>query len=161
MGKKDKKEEQKPKKNNLKAFLKKRAPLYLAGIALIVISANGVLSEKHLDNFLIDLSEEEQIVVDMLMQYNGPNESGLNVKDAIENKINEEFPNMKIFDDRNTRIHVVVTNVNFQEYQVILNFKSDKGNDINFDWNVNIDSKEIKSNNPESKHIINTVDFYD
>ena len=161
MGKKDKKEEPKPKKNNLKAFLKKRAPLYLAGIALIVISANGVLSEKHLDNFLIDLSEEEQIVVDILMQYNGPNESGLNVKDAIENKINEEFPNMKIFDDRNTRIHVVVTNVNFQEYQVILNFKSDKGNDINFDWNVNIDSKEIKSNNPESKHIINTVDFYD
>ncbi len=159
--KKNKKEEEKPKKNNFKAFLKKRAPLYLAGIALIVISVNGVLSEKNLDDFLIDLSEEEQIVVDMLMQYNGPNESGLNVKDAIENKINEEFPNMKIFDDRNTRIHVVVTNVNFQEYQVILNFKSDKGNDINFDWNIDIDSKEIKSNNPESKHIINTVDFYD
>ena len=161
MGKKDKKEEQKPKKNNLKAFLKKRAPLYLAGIALIVISANGVLSEKHLDNFLIDLSEEEQIVVDILMQYNGPNESGLNVKDAIENKINEEYPNMKIFDDRTTRIHVVVTNINLEEYQVILNFKSDKGNDINYDWNVNIDSKEIKSNNPESKYIINIVDFYD
>ena len=159
--KKNKKEEEKPKKNNFKAFLKKRAPLYLAGIALIVISVNGVLSEKNLDDFLIDLSEEEQIVVDMLMQYNGPNESGLNVKDAIENKINEEFPNMKIFDDRNTRIHVVVTNINLQEYQVILNFKSDKGNDINFDWNINIDSKEIKSNNPESKHIINTVDFYD
>ena len=161
MGKKDKKEQEKPKKKNFKAFLKKRAPLYLAGIALIVISANGVLSEKHLDDFLINLSEEEQIVVDILMQYNGHNESGLNVKDAIENKINEEFPNMKIFDDRNTRIHVVVTNINLQEYQVILNFKSDKGNDINFDWNVNIDSKEIKSNNPESKHIINTVDFYD
>lgn len=159
--KKNKKEEEKPKKNNFKAFLKKRAPLYLAGIALIVISVNGVLSEKNLDDFLIDLSEEEQIVVDMLMQYNGPNESGLNVKDAIENKINEEFPNMKIFDDRNTRIHVVVTNINLQEYQVILNFKSDKGNDINFDWNIDIDSKEIKSNNPESKHIINTVDFYD
>ena len=159
--KKNKKEEEKPKKNNFKAFLKKRAPLYLAGIALIVISVNGVLSEKNLDDFLIDLSEEEQIVVDMLMQYNGPNESGLNVKDAIENKINEEFPNMKIFDDRNTRIHVVVTNISSEEYQVILNFKSDKGNDINYDWNVNIDSKEIKSNNPESKHIINTVDFYD
>ena len=161
MGKKDKKEEQKPKKNNLKAFLKKRAPLYLAGIALIVISANGVLSEKHLDNLLIELSEEEQVVVDILMQYNGPNESGLNVKDAIENNINEEYPNMNIFDDRNTRIHVVVTNINLEEYQVILNFKSDKGNDINYDWNVNIDSKEIKSNNPESKYIINIVDFYD
>ena len=161
MGKKDKKVEEKPKKNNLKAFLKKRAPLYLAGIALIVISANGVLTEKHLDDFLIDFSEEEQIVVDILMKYNGPNESGLNVKDAIENKINEEYQDKKIFDDRNTRIHVVVANINLEEYQVILNFKSDKGDDINYDWNVNIDSKEIKSNNPESKHIINTVDFYD
>ena len=163
MGKKDKKdkEEEKPKKNNLKAFLKKRAPLYLAGIALIVISANGILTEKHLDDFLINFSEEEQIVIDILMQYNGPNESGLNVKDAIENKINEEYPDKKIFDDRNTRIHVVVANINLEEYQVVLNFKSDKGADINYDWNVNVNSKEIKSNNQESKHIINIVDFYD
>ena len=152
MGKKDKKEEEKPKKNNLKAFLKKRAPLYLAGIALIVISANGVLSEKHLDSFLIDLSEEEQIVVDILMQYNGPNESGLNVKDAIENKINEEYPDKKIFDDRNTRVKLDITKINFEEYQIILNFKGDKG-EIIYDWNVNIDSKKIESNNPESKYI--------
>ncbi|MBT3861657.1 MAG: hypothetical protein HOI05_00920 [Nitrosopumilus sp.] len=160
MDKKNKKEEEKPKKNNLKAFLKKRAPLYLAGIALIVISVNGVLTEKHLGDFLIDFSEEEQIVVDILMQYNGPNESGLNVKDAIENKINEKYPDEKIFDDRNTRIQVDVTNINLEEYQVVLNFKGDKGEMI-YDWNVNIDSKEIKSNNQESKHIINIVDFYD
>ncbi|MBT4955994.1 MAG: hypothetical protein HON30_04240 [Nitrosopumilus sp.] len=160
MDKKNKKEEEKPKKNNLKAFLKKRAPLYLAGIALIVISVNGVLTEKHLGDFLIDFSEEEQIVVDILMQYNGPNESGLNVKDAIENKINERYPDEKIFDDRNTRIQVDVTNINLEEYQVVLNFKGDKGEMI-YDWNVNIDSKEIKSNNQESKHIINIVDFYD
>ncbi|MBT6397773.1 MAG: hypothetical protein HOK05_05090 [Nitrosopumilus sp.] len=160
MDKKNKKEEEKPKKTNLKAFLKKRAPLYLAGIALIVISVNGVLTEKHLGDFLIDFSEEEQIVVDILMQYNGPNESGLNVKDAIENKINEKYPDEKIFDDRNTRIQVDVTNINLEEYQVVLNFKGDKGEMI-YDWNVNIDSKEIKSNNQESKHIINIVDFYD
>ena len=160
MGKKDKKEEEKPKKNNLKAFLKKRAPLYLAGIALIVISANGVLTEKHLDDFLIDFSEEEQIVVDILMQYNGPNESGLNVKDAIENKINEEYPDEKIFDNRKTRVETTVTNINLEEYQIILNFKSHKG-EIIYDWNINIDSKEIVSNNPESKYIINIVDFYD
>ena len=159
MDKKNKKEE-KPKKNNLKAFLKKRAPLYLAGIALIVISVNGVLTEKHLGDFLIDFSEEEQIVVDILMQYNGPNESGLNVKDAIENKINEKYPDEKIFDDRNTRIQVDITNINLEEYQVVLNFKGDRGEMI-YDWNVNIASKEIKSNNQESKHIINIVDFYD
>jgi hypothetical protein len=160
VGKKDKKEEEKPKKNNLKAFLKKRAPLYLAGIALIVISANGVLTEKHLDNFLIDFSEEEQIVVDILMQYNGPNESGLNVKDAIENKINEEYPDKKIFDDRNTKVKLDITKIDSKEYQIVLNFKGDKG-EIIYDWNVNIDSKKIESNNPKSKYIINIVDFYD
>jgi hypothetical protein len=160
MGKENKKEEEKPKKNNLKAFLKKRAPLYLAGIALIVISANGVLSEKHLDSYLSDLSAEDQVIVDILMQYNGPNESGLNVKDAIENKINEEYPDEKIFDNRKTRVETTVTNINLEEYQIILNFKSHKGEMI-YNWNVNIDSKEIVSNNPESKYIINIVDFYD
>ena len=158
MGKENK--EEKPKKNNLKAFLKKRAPLYLAGIALIVISANGVLSEKHLDSYLSDLSAEDQVIVDILMQYNGPNESGLNVKDAIENKINEEYPDEKIFDNRKTRVETTVTNINLEEYQIILNFKSHKG-EIIYDWNINIDSKEIVSNNPESKYIINIVDFYD
>jgi hypothetical protein len=160
MGKENKKGEEKPKKNNLKAFLKKRAPLYLAGIALIVISANGVLSEKHLDSYLSDLSAEDQVVVDILMQYNGPNESGLNVKDAIENKINEEYPDEKIFDNRKTIVEITVTNINLEEYQIILNFKSHKG-EIIYDWNINIDSKEIVSNNPESKYIINIVDFYD
>ena len=160
MGKDNKKGEEKPKKNNLKAFLKKRAPLYLAGIALIVISANGVLSEKHLDSYLSDLSAENQIVVDILMQYNGPNESGLNIKDAIENKINEEYPDEKIFDNRKTIVGMTVTNINLEEYQIILNFKSHKG-EIIYDWNINIDSKEIVSNNPESKYIINIVDFYD
>ena len=46
MGKENSKKEEKPKKNNLKAFLKKRAPLYLAGITLIIISAHGILTEK-------------------------------------------------------------------------------------------------------------------
>ena len=160
MGKKDKKEEEKPKKNNLKAFLKKRAPLYLAGIALIVISVNGVLTEKHLDDFLIDFSEEEQIVVDILMQYNGPNESGFNVKNGIEDKIKVEYPDEKIFDNRNTRVKLDVAEINLEEYQVVLNFKGHKG-EIIFDWNVNIDSKEIESNNIISKNIINLVDFYD
>ena len=35
---KKKKEEEKPKKSGLQAFLKKRAPFYLAAVALIVIS---------------------------------------------------------------------------------------------------------------------------
>jgi len=160
MGKENSKKEEKPKKNNLKAFLKKRAPLYLAGITLIIISLHGVLTEKGLDDFFVDISEEEQIVVDILMQYNGPNESGFNVKNGIEDKIKVEYPDEKIFDNRNTRVKLDVTEINLEEYQVILNFKGHKG-EIIFDWNVNIDSKKIESNNPISKNIINLVDFYD
>jgi hypothetical protein len=160
MGKENSKKEEKPKKNNLKAFLKKRAPLYLAGITLIIISAHGILTEKGLDDFLVNISEEEQIVVDILMQYNGPNESGFNVKNGIEDKIKDEYPDEKIFDNRNTRVELDVTEINLEEYQVILNFKGYKG-EIIFDWNVNIDSKKIESNNSISKNIINLVDFYD
>ncbi len=90
MGKENSKKEEKPKKNNLKAFLKKRAPLYLAGITLIIISAHGILTEKGLDDFLVNISEEEEIIVDILMQYNGPNKSGFNVKNGIEDKIKDE-----------------------------------------------------------------------
>ena len=46
MGKENSKKEEKPKKNNLKAFLKKRAPLYLAGITLIIISATWSINRK-------------------------------------------------------------------------------------------------------------------
>jgi len=37
MGKESKKKEDKPKKNDFKAFLKKRAPIYLALIAMLVV----------------------------------------------------------------------------------------------------------------------------
>ena len=82
------------------------------------------------------------------------------VKNGIEDKIKDEYPDEKIFDNRNTRVELDVTEINLEEYQVILNFKGHKG-EIIFDWNVNIDSKKIESNNPISKNIINLVDFYD
>ena len=37
MGKDDKKKEDKPKKNDFKSFLIKRAPIYLALIAMLVV----------------------------------------------------------------------------------------------------------------------------
>jgi len=37
MGKESKKKEDKPKKNDFKSFLKKRAPIYLALIAMLVV----------------------------------------------------------------------------------------------------------------------------
>jgi len=157
---KDSKKEEKPKKSDFKSFLKKRAPFYLAGITLIVLSAYGVLSEKNLESFFPELTSEEEQILDILMKYDGPNESGLTVMKAIENKIKEEYPDEKIFDNKKTKVGLDISKIDSDEYQVVLNFQSHKG-EINYDWNVNTSSEKITSNNPESKHIIDLVDFYD
>jgi len=140
--------------------LRKRAPFYLAAVTLIVISAYGVLSEKNLESFFPELTPEEGKVFDILMKYNGPNESGLTVLKAVENKIKEEYPDEKVFDGKNTKVGLDISKIGPDEYQVVLNFQSHKG-EMNYDWNVNTNSKKITSNNPESKHIIDVVDFYD
>jgi len=160
MDKEDKKKEDKLKKSNFKAFLRKRAPFYLAGIALIAISAYGVLTEKNLEDFFPEFTSEEEQIVDILMKYDGPNESGLTVMQAIENKIKEEYPDEKVFDNKKTKVELNILKINSDEYRIILNFQSHKGA-INYDWNVNANSEKIISNNPESKYIINLVDFYD
>ena len=155
---KKKKEEEKPKKQGLQAFLKKRAPFYLAAVALIVISAQSVLSEKNFENSLPELSGQEQMAVDTLLNYNAGVESKLTVKEVIKNQIDEEYPDEKIYGHKKTVLDLSVTNVNSDEYNVILNFKSYKG-EMNFDWNVNVESQEITSNNPDSKHVIDVVTF--
>jgi hypothetical protein len=155
---KKKKDEEKPKKSGLKAFLKKRAPFYLAAVALIIISAQSVLSEKNFENSLPEFSGDEQIVVNTLLNYNAGVESKLSIKEVIKNQIDEEYPDEKIYGHKKTVLDLSVTNVNSDEYNVILNFKSYKG-EMNFDWNVNLESQEITSNNPESKHIIDVVTF--
>ena len=118
---KKKKEEEKPKKQGLQAFLKKRAPFYLAAVALIVISAQSILSEKKFENSLPELSGEEQMAVDTLLNYNAGVESKLTVKEVIKNQIDEEYPDEKIYGHKKTVLDLSVTNVNSDEYNVILN----------------------------------------
>ncbi len=158
MGKERKKIEDKPKRNDLKSFLKKRAPFYLVAIALIIISAQGILTEKNLENSLPKLSDEEQKVTNILMNFNNGDESKMTVMEVIKNQINDEYPEEKIFEHKKTNVELIVTYVNSDEYNVILNFKSYKG-EMNFDWNVNISSEKITSNNPESKHVIEVVSY--
>ena len=155
-----KKKEEKPKKSDFKAFLRKRAPIYLGIIALFVVFIIPELTKGDLENSLPDLDAEKQKVVDIVMKYDGPNKSGLTVMEAISNKINEEYPDGKIFDDKKTKVELTVSDGEKENYQVVLNFESYNGV-MNYDWNVNAESGEITSNNAASKHIIDTVDFYD
>ena len=160
MVKEKKKKEEKPKKKDFRAFLKKRAPIYLAIIAMFVIFAIPELTKGDLQSSFPELTSEEKQVLDMLMKYNGPNDSGLTVMDAISGKINEEYPNEKIYDHRKTVVDLAVLKLNDEEYNIVLNFESYKG-ELNYDWNVDKSSGKITSNNQDSKHIIDLVDFYD
>ena len=155
-----KKKEDKPKKSDFKAFLRKRAPIYLGLIALFVVFVIPELTKGDLESSMPELAADKQQVVDMLMQYNGPNESGLTVMEAISSKISEEYPDEKIFDNKKTNLELTVTELGSEQYQVVLIFESHKGI-LNYDWNVNMSSGNITSNNSASKHIIDTVDFYD
>ena len=160
MGKDRKEKEEKPKKNDFKAFLKKRAPIYLGIMGLFMLFVVPDLMKGDLESSFPELSSEEQQVVDILMGYNGPNESGLTVMDAISMKISEEYPDEKIYDNKKTNVELIVSSVGSEEYQVVLNFESHKG-EMNYNWNVDMTSGKITSNNQESKYIIDLVDFYD
>ncbi len=160
MSKESRKKKDKPKKNDFKSFLKKRAPIYLALIAMFVVFVIPEYTKGTLEKSFPELSDENQQVVDILMKYNGPNGSGLTVKEALENKISEEYPQEKIFDHKKTTVDLAITNVNSEEQRVVLNFESYKG-EMNYDWNVNVISEEISSNNSESKYIIELVNYYD
>ncbi len=152
--------EEKPKKSDFKAFLKKRAPIYLGIMGLFMLFVVPDLMKGDLESTFPELSSEEQQAVDVLMGYNGPNESGLTVMDAISMKISEEYPDEKIYNNKKTVVDLTVSSVGSEEYEVVLNFESHK-EDFHYDWNVVMSSGEIISNNQESKYIIDLVDFYD
>ena len=160
MAKDKRKKEEKPKKSDFKSFLRKRAPIYLGLIALFVVFVIPEFTKGDLESSLPELTAEKQQAVDILMNYNGPNESGLTVMEAISNKIGEEYPDENIFDNKKTNVELTVTELESEQYHVVLIFESHKGV-MNFNWNVNTNSGNIASNNSASKHIIDTVNFYD
>ncbi|MFB5621719.1 MAG: hypothetical protein ACE5Q7_02155 [Candidatus Nitrosomaritimum yanchengensis] len=121
MARDSKKKEEKPKQSEFKKFLKKRAPLYLGAIALIIIFVVPELTKSNLEsNFPEDLSEQQKQIVDTLMSYKGPNDKGLSVLEAVSNKISEEYPNEKIYDNKKTKVSLLVNNTESEDYQVTL-----------------------------------------
>ena len=80
------------------AFLKKRAPVYLGIIGLFMIFAYPALTEKNLGSLLVDESFEgnEKIAVEMVKFYKGSNDTGISVLEAIEEKINDKYPDQKL-----------------------------------------------------------------
>jgi len=163
MDKDSKKKEEKPKKSDFKAFLKKRAPIYLGIIALFVIFVVPELTKNDLQSSFPDnLTNDQKQIVEILMSYNGPNEKGLTVMNAITEQIATEYPNEKIYDNKKTKVDLVVSSTDESKniYKVILTFESYKGK-IEYIWNVNHNTKEIEAKNSSAKHVIDIVNYYD
>ena len=156
-----KKKEDKPKQSEFKKFLKKRAPVYLGVITLVIVFIVPELTKGDLQSsFPEELSQQEKQILDKIMSYKGPDGTGLSVLDAISNKIGEEYPNEKIYDNKKTTVDVIVTNIDADNYHLVLDFKSYKG-ELKYDWNVNMKTSDISANNQNGKYIIDLVDFYD
>ena len=145
------------------AFLKKRAPVYLGIIGLFMIFAYPVLTEKNLGSLLVDESFEgnEKIAVEMVKFYKGSNDTGISVLEAIEEKINDKYPDEKIFNDEDTWAEFIVEKINEKVYQVVFVFNVENDQSLRYEWYANIESGEIEPRDPPSKTITHLVDYYD
>jgi hypothetical protein len=164
MDKNDKKKDEKPKKSEFKSFLKKRAPIYLGIIGIFVIFVIPELTKGDLESSFPDnLTDDQKKIVEILMSYNGPNEKGLTIMNAITEQIATEYPDEKIYNNKKTKVDLIVSSEDEStknNYKVILVFESYKGK-IEYVWNVNSDTKEIEAKNLDAKHIIDIVNYYD
>jgi hypothetical protein len=161
MVKESKKKEEKPKESPFMKFLKKRAPVYLSVIAIVIIFIVPELTKGDLQSNLPEnLSEQEKIALDILMSYKGPNNEGRSMMNEISSQIDEKYPNEKIYDNKKTNVNFSVSKIDTDNYQIVFDFESYK-EDLHYDWNVNIQNEELKGNDEDSKFIINRVDFYD
>lgn len=149
-------------KSEFKAFLKKRAPLYLGIIAVFIIFLVPELTKSNLESsFPQDLTENQSVALEILMSYNGENQEGLTTLEALEIKIEEEYPNEKIYDNKDTQIEWIISNDNSEDtYEIQLIFESYNGN-TEYLWNVFLDTHLIQAENSNAKNIIEIVDYYD
>lgn len=161
--KKEKKQpkKDKEKKSSGKAFLKKRAPIYLAVITLVVVFVIPELMASTLEDFIPEnLTGKEKEALDIFLSYRGPNNSGLNSIDVISEKIRDDYPDEKIFDKKDTIVKFLVKPIdnNSEQYSVILDFQTKKEN-TSYEWSVKIDTGKVNSVNLDAKKILEIVDY--
>ena len=146
------------------AFLKKRAPIYLGLIGLFMLFAYPALTEKNLESLLADDSFEgrEKIAVEMVKFYKGSNDKGMTILQIIEEKINDKYPDQKIFDDEKTWAEFTAVEIDSKKgYNVVFFFSVDNKQSMKYEWTVNLDSGKISSTDGPSRIILQTVDHYD
>ena len=157
----DEKKSEDPK--SFSGFLKKRAPIYLGIIGLFMIFAYPALTEKNLESLLADDSFEgnERIALEMVKFYKGSNDKGMTVLQVIEEKINDKFPDEKIFSDEDTWAEFIVEKIDEKVYEVVFVFSVENDQSLRYEWHANIESEKIDSRDTPSRILLQIVDHYD
>lgn len=154
----------KQKESKLK-FLKKRAPFYGVILTIFVIFLVAELTQSNLQSILTDdATGNEKLAIDMIKSYDGPNQKGLQIIDALSDKINDAYSDKKIFDHKDTVANIFAIDaaetLGQSIYEVHFTFDTYKEN-REYVWSINIDTGEIKAINSEAKRILDLVDYYD
>ena len=144
------------------AFLKKRAPIYLGLIGIFLLFAYPALIEKNLQSHIpTDLTPEEQVVVDLILSYNGLNNSGMTIMNVLEEEISTKYPDKKIFDTEITLLRLEFQKLSDSNYSHDVTFLFMINEEIlTYTWIVNMNSGEISSANQEAKRILDIVNYY-
>ena len=111
-----------------------------------MIFAYPALTEKNLESLLADDSFEgnERIVVEMVKFYKGSNDKGITILQVIEERINDKYPDQKIFDHEETWAEFTVeVNNDKKVYEVVFVFNAENNESLQYEWHVNIETGEI------------------
>ncbi|MYB47176.1 MAG: hypothetical protein F4W68_00345 [Cenarchaeum sp. SB0661_bin_35] len=144
-----------------KKFLKTRAPFYLAGVTILaVFIIPNMLAVELRDIIPETLSPDEMEVLQSVFDYTGPNDTGINVYEAISERVVERYPDGNVYEHHSTILHAIVTNTGGGLYRVVLDFES-QSDELYFDMNINVTDGEVTGNNNLSKDVIDLVYYYD
>ena len=155
------------KESDLKKFLKKRSFLYLmCAVVFVVFFVPDMIAPSDLENKLVENleSDEQNTAWNIVKSYNGPDNSGYNLFDAIISQTENAYPNEKILKHNDTILEVSILDIHEQNdiifYEVHFIFQT-YDTVREYIWNVNIETEEIIPVNDNARKMMNIVDFYD
>ena len=161
-------DDKKPEKeSDIKKFLKKRSFIYLmCAVAFVVIVVPDMIAPSDLEKSLVENLEtdEQNIAWNIVKSYQGPDNSGYNLYDAIITQIENSYPNENILGHRDTIIEISAVDVQEKVgdgvYQIDFSFQTYDDN-REFVWQVNIQTSEIFPINNCAKKMMDIVELYD
>ena len=138
----------------------------MCAVVFVVFFVPDMIAPSDLENKLVENleSDEQNTAWNIVKSYNGPDNSGYNLFDAIISQTENAYPNERILKHNDTMLEVSILDIQEQNgiifYEVHFTFQT--YNAVReYIWNVNIQTEEIIPVNDDARKMMNIVDFYD